>query len=290
MAEDIPVEACPDCGRADSRDLYRDSKYSFRECAGCLSIYCSPRTVLEFDDAYSEGYYRASYLPREQETISYYGREIMPLVRKHLQPGGRILDIGCGTGFFLKAAMDSGYRVVGVEPSAFASEYCRSHWGMECHSGFFEDLSLGGFDLIVLMNVFTQLTTDKKILLGKIRESLNPGGKILIKTICWNRAYPIVCGMLPNEALQRLCLHIPLQHYIYHDRNIGPCLEGSGFTVSAIEKCAGEWSLLRGMAFGRIRLSAAIAIKWLLLKSLCGPVKTDMLVVAAKDRTAPESG
>ncbi len=282
MVREIPVEACPDCGVAEAKVRYRDGKYALRECAGCGVIYCSPKTILDFDQAYTEGYYRSNYLPREKESLAYYARSIIPLVRKTAPARGRILDIGCGTGFFLKAARDAGFRVVGVEPSEFASGYCRTHWGMECHTGFFEDMSLGGFDMIVLLNVFTQLTTDKKLLLEKIRKSLNPGGTILIKTICWNRRYPSACHLLPNESLKRLCLHLPLQHYIYDEASIRPCLEAAGYRVSAVRKCYSEWSILSALDVSRLKVSWAILIKWVLLKLLCGPFRTDMLVVATK--------
>ncbi len=279
---EINIEQCPHCGGKGSSSLYSDSKYTLRECVGCLLIYCDPKTVLDFNKAYSDEYYFNNYLPREKETISYYRKNVIPLIQTQVAMGSRILDIGCGTGLFLKAAKDSGFQVVGVEPSLFASQYCRKRWELECHTGFFEEMSLGKFDMIVLMNVFTHLTSDNQTLLNKIRDALAPGGKLLIKTICWNRNYPIICNLIPNEALKRMCLHLPLQLYTYNARNIQPILAGYGFKVSVIRKCLGEWSILKSMSSTRLKVSFAIVIKWMLQKLISGPLMTDMLVVAEK--------
>jgi SAM-dependent methyltransferase len=282
MVEEIIIEECPDCGGKEYLTLYRDSRYSLRECRNCLAMYNTPRTFRDFQDAFSEQYYRSNYLPRQAESIDYYRRQALPMLRPLLPEGARILDIGCGTGFFLKAAKDAGYRVTGVEPSSFASGYCRSEFGIECHTGFFEDVALEGFDLICLLNVFSHLTTDRTALLKKVAASLKPGGKLLIKTCCWSRYYPILTNLVPNEGVARGFLHLPLQFYTYHSGNIGSAVASGGFKVELIRKCFGEWSILKAMDFSRKKSAVALILKWLLLKATSGPFKTDMWVVAGK--------
>ncbi len=71
----------------------------------------------------------------------YGGRdqEILPLEPGHkyfladaLAPrGGELLDIGCGTGNFLAAARDAGYRVTGTELDRNAARFAKDQLGLE---------------------------------------------------------------------------------------------------------------------------------------------------------------
>jgi len=45
--------------------------------------------------------------------------------------GGELLDIGCGTGNFLAAARDAGYRVTGIELDGNAARFAKERLGLE---------------------------------------------------------------------------------------------------------------------------------------------------------------
>ena len=45
---------------------------------------------------------------------------------KHLNPGQKILEIGCGTGRFLKALIDSGFEAEGVDNDDYAIAFCKN--------------------------------------------------------------------------------------------------------------------------------------------------------------------
>ena len=53
-------------------------------------------------------------------------------------PGSRILDVGCGGGYFLRIAALLGANVEGVEPSAIAAERARAS-GLTVFTGGVED-------------------------------------------------------------------------------------------------------------------------------------------------------
>ena len=57
-----------------------------------------------------------------------------------IRPGVRILDVGCGAGFFLRIAAKLGAVVEGVEPNEFAAEQARTS-GQNVFTGLLEDFA-----------------------------------------------------------------------------------------------------------------------------------------------------
>ena len=63
----------------------------------------------------------------------------LKVIRKYL-PGGRVLEVGPGAGFFLQALDESGYRVDAVEHSPALSDAIRARYGFRVWTGEFEKL------------------------------------------------------------------------------------------------------------------------------------------------------
>jgi SAM-dependent methyltransferase len=92
---------------------------------------------------------------------------------------GRLLDVGCGPGFFLGAARDAGFEVVGVEPDANTVETGRRIG--EVRHGYFPDASPAGerFDAIVMNDVLEHMPTPGQVV-AACRERLGPGGVLVL--------------------------------------------------------------------------------------------------------------
>lgn len=95
---------------------------------------------------------------------------------------GRLLDVGCGTGLFLRAARDAGWTATGIDPSKAAVDAARED-GFTVHHGLLEDAGFdrGSFDAISLMQVVEHLP-DPRPLLQACRDLLVPGGVIVVAT------------------------------------------------------------------------------------------------------------
>jgi SAM-dependent methyltransferase len=95
-----------------------------------------------------------------------------------LGPGRRrLLDIGSGTGDFLKTAKARGWRVLGIEPSRQASAAARKA-GVEVAEGFFDEetaTGLGRFDAVHLNHVL-ECVPDPVNIAVLARDLLEPGG------------------------------------------------------------------------------------------------------------------
>ena len=98
-------------------------------------------------------------------------------------PRNSLLDVGCWVGFLLAEARDRGWReCLGVEPSAFASEYARSRLGLDVRTEdlFTARLPEGHFDAIVMGDVLEHLTRTSEAL-ERTRSMLRPDGVLCLE-------------------------------------------------------------------------------------------------------------
>lgn len=109
-------------------------------------------------------------------------REILLAVAADwLKPGASILDIGCGTGYFLEKARER-YAAEGLDASPLAVEYCRERGlaGVGPGSALDPQLVAGRtFDGIFMLDVIEHLG-DEGSALRNARALLAEGGKVFI--------------------------------------------------------------------------------------------------------------
>lgn len=96
---------------------------------------------------------------------------------------GRVLDVGCGDGAFLRRMKAAGWTVVGIEPDAKAAARLEAQDGFPVYTSL-EELTLHikvAFDLVVLSHVIEHLI-DPVASLVDLRSRLTAKGEILLAT------------------------------------------------------------------------------------------------------------
>jgi 2-polyprenyl-3-methyl-5-hydroxy-6-metoxy-1,4-benzoquinol methylase len=196
-ADVVEVDRCQLCGGADRRVRFQDGPCRVVECAVCGLVYVTPRLQGEALRAvYDEGYWKSSnpkhrgYADYASESALYlktFGKR-MALVRRHLPPKARILDVGCAAGYFLRVAQREGHDVHGVEMSAaIAGEAQKALGGERVHVGTLDEAiaakghAPASFDLVTLWDVIEHVP-DPQSLLRTIRGLIKPGGTLLLET------------------------------------------------------------------------------------------------------------
>jgi SAM-dependent methyltransferase len=99
-------------------------------------------------------------------------------------PGGRLLDVGCGSGAFVAQMAELGWRAEGIDPDPTAVAGARKA-GLDVKEGMVADLEpaehAGAYDAITLSHVIEHLH-DPAGDLRRIRDLLPPGGLLWIAT------------------------------------------------------------------------------------------------------------
>jgi ubiquinone/menaquinone biosynthesis C-methylase UbiE len=152
---------------------------------------------LEFDESLGE-----------QLEVVYRTRDILRrrrLVHEALgaQEGERILDVGCGPGFYVAELLDAvgpGGSVVGVDVSpamlAIAAHRTEAHPNVAFHEAEATSLPFGDedFDAALSVQVF-EYVRDIPAALGEIHRALRPSGRVVLwdvdwTTLSWHSAEP----------------------------------------------------------------------------------------------------
>ena len=157
-------------------------------CPSCSLVYLGnpPPEERLYDGYYSSsdpdpGLYRAdSSDPHLRELYAINSQRLARLGR--IMPAGRLLDIGCGRGQFLKSAREQGYETRGIDVSERAVAYAREHFGLRCDVRPLEEVAASDerFDLVTLWHVLEHFVNPVEAL-GQIRRMLRPGGLCVVE-------------------------------------------------------------------------------------------------------------
>jgi 2-polyprenyl-3-methyl-5-hydroxy-6-metoxy-1,4-benzoquinol methylase len=107
-------------------------------------------------------------------------RRKLKLINSLQTKGNRILDIGCGTGDFLKITKDHNWNVLGIEPNDTARKIANSKTDNSVYrSAYLDHLSPNSFDVITLWHVLEHLP-DLNAQLSRIKLLLKQDGALII--------------------------------------------------------------------------------------------------------------
>jgi SAM-dependent methyltransferase len=144
-------------------------------------------------------------------------------------PPGRLLEVGCGEGFFLKAARAQGYVVCGIEPNPLRAQQVSEELGVQVEQAFLEDSRLppASFDVVYHCDLLVHFP-DPISQLRRMATFLRPGG-----VLCFEVG--ILGGLSPNWY--RLIGGIGLgQHlWLYSNRAVKTLFTKSGLVVQKIQ-------------------------------------------------------
>lgn len=166
--------SCVWCGSTDSElvfhgpDRLHDLPGDFKlvRCKACGTLRQNPRlTWASLADYYPEDYvsYKydtGNYKSFISKAIKTRGNRRRRRAIERFQPGGRLLEVGCGTGAFLRELSNSGqWDVVGIEPNERAASYARTTLDAPIHQAVFAAVHLKAesFNAIVLWCVVEHL-------------------------------------------------------------------------------------------------------------------------------------
>lgn len=194
----MPLEPvpCELCGSQSTSQLFLKFGAPIAQCNHCGLIFANPRlSKAEIMRRYSPEYFWQEYLPSlgvhdGQFSLDYFDSRhatMLRLIAEQIAPPGKMLEIGTGAGFFLKAAQRAGWDVDGIEVSATAAEFANSRLNLRVNHQEAEELSYPekSFDVVVMFEVIEHLFWPSRVL-DSIHQVLRPGGLLVISTPNYN--------------------------------------------------------------------------------------------------------
>jgi 2-polyprenyl-3-methyl-5-hydroxy-6-metoxy-1,4-benzoquinol methylase len=147
-------------------------------------------------------------------------------------PGGPVLDVGCGYGYFLKC-LGSQYKGVGIDISEHATRIAIEKYGLDAKTGVLTPSSFPPehFSLVTMWDVIEHLP-DPKRTLSAARDVLKPDGVLALTT-------GNVGSMTARLCRSKWHLYtLPDHLWFFSEKTIRSLLEETGFRVIELRT---EW-------------------------------------------------
>ncbi len=179
---------CPLCASDQRAVRFQRFGRTIVQCLSCEVGY-SEAFPAATSDVYSDvGYLETqdtNYLQNAEYRKQRFASERLEIIEHHLKKsptGARLLDVGCGTGWFLDVAQAAGYAVAGLEVGTELARFTSEKMGVPVFTDPLTELSASErFDVITLFDVIEHVA-DPRNLLRAVRSHLNPGGIALVFT------------------------------------------------------------------------------------------------------------
>ena len=236
--------ACRHCGSERSKVRYEFAEHDkvIRECLSCRLMVLDPMpSEDELHAVYNESYFDNEQLT-DADPAHVYGyvdyiserinkqkgyRNICENLRRLLlsaNPRPRLLDYGCGLGFFLDTAFEYGFDVEGVEFNRWALGYIRKRYRYRTY-GPEETPSTAPYDVITMFDVIEHLREPFQML-DRIHGMLAEDGVFVVSTMDSTSLMSRLMGKR-LEDFRRI-----REHLFFFDRdNLSSILGRHGFNV-----------------------------------------------------------
>jgi SAM-dependent methyltransferase len=206
--------------------------FSYLACRACQFLFCEPLPTAEELSRYYAAEFDYRWYDRRRLLKRIQGdhrwRQVRRTIESLTSTGGRLLDIGCGEGWFIAAARRSGWRVAGIELAAAPVSRAR-RMGLDVVQGAIQALPppRQHYDAIALWHSLEHMP-DPHQALAWVRAALRPDGVTLI-------AVPNINSRgTATRGAGWIWVQQPFVHlWHFSARSLGLLLEQAGFETLA---------------------------------------------------------
>jgi 2-polyprenyl-3-methyl-5-hydroxy-6-metoxy-1,4-benzoquinol methylase len=183
MSGTFETSRCPYCLQQAAPGITVGLQRFFR-CPRCLLVFRegldAPEKALSERRYYENDYFRELAWDQLEGYRDGIYRDALAWIER--QAGrGRLLDVGCGCGFFLREALERGWEAEGIDPSRESIDYLRATLGNVGTRGTLDDCETGErFDVITMINVLDHLVDPWKDV-AKAAARLKTGGLLYVR-------------------------------------------------------------------------------------------------------------
>ncbi|EAY24000.1 conserved hypothetical protein [Microscilla marina ATCC 23134] len=232
---------CPVCGENDMKDFLTckdhtvtQENFTIVQCSHCGFKFTNPRP----DEAHIGRYYQSEEYISHSNTKKGLINRIYHIVRNRAlksklklvnklvkQQPKNMLDIGCGTGFFLKTCRNDGWQVTGCEPDQKTRAMATENVGIDILTDIFEEqIKPNQFSVITMWHVLEHVhQIDKTI--QRLYQLLTDQGVLVV-------AVPNANAHEANQFQSAWAAYdVPRHLYHFTPETITPLFQRHGFKV-----------------------------------------------------------
>ncbi len=226
--EDLECELCKG---HDYHFLLRENSLNLVKCKQCGLVSVNPKPT----EKMLEEFY-AKYFPPESELLwqnqmrRVFRKEGLNKINRECKTRGRLLDVGCGYGFFLKLMKENGWEVEGVELSTKAASYAKEKLGLTVFNGILEEAGFKDetFDVVTLWYVLEHLRHPMQILF-EVHRIVKKDGLVIIRVPNSNIDIDRILIKLGKFGKRFFLINPPRHLFDYTPATISLMLKKAGF-------------------------------------------------------------
>lgn len=229
---------CPICA-AGADPCYTAGHFRLYRCSGCRTAYVDPVPSDEFLTDYYSNYHLSSEEGGSYDDVESRMQADFPakiqLVKQYAGKNApRLMDVGCGKGYFVRAAKDAGIDAEGCDLSDSGVKHAVEKLGVKAYAGHIgalkHQVGLGSYDVATFWATIEHLP-DPIGLMRDVCDILKPGGLFLLDT------------GIGDDWLDRLVpgnvqWYDPPQHlFVFSGDGLAKAVEKAGFQVVHHDRC-----------------------------------------------------
>ncbi len=221
--ESLSAQTCVCCMGSNAVDYLRGLK----RCVDCGHVYADLSwTPAMFRKLYTEDYFKggeyADYEDEEAALRLNFRRRVCELTARH-PDGGRLWEIGCAYGFFLKEAA-AHFSVAGCDVAEEAVRCAREKQDVQAHCmNYLEYTAEQPFDVVCMWDVIEHLP-EPHLFLEKALNDLRSGGTLALST----GDIGSLCARLRGTRWRQI--HPPTHVHYFTRQSMTALLERLGYT------------------------------------------------------------
>lgn len=235
------VSNCPICNKTEFKDKLKVYGAQYVQCQNCSHyfVHYIPRaeTLRSFYQNNKE--YQSTYADTRttQTRLDQVARPKLEWVisqyeRIYNRKPKTVLDVGAGSGHFVKVCRDAGILANGIEPSASGRKFASENLQVELiDADFLEDYAqFKRYDVITFWGVLEHVTNPTDFL-RLAKESVSSKNLVLAEVPRWNCLSTEIQSIFPNSIVRHLD---PLGHIqCFTDSSIATAFADNGYQIEA---------------------------------------------------------